>query len=282
MCEHLDADRYARLLQRIDPSTLLVCVTPLTGGVSATVVALDLIWGHGRRGKLVARQHGERDRARNPNVARDEFRLLQVAAEQGIVVPTPVYCGDADDLFPVPILVVAFVEGETDFAPVDLNRSLDQAATQLAQIHRLPLSDLAFLPTLSRELEPAPEFPDLVLGEIRIREALARVQPARQSNETVVLHGDYWPGNLLWRDGKLAAVIDWEDACLGDPLADLANSRLEVNWAFGAEAMRIFTERYCVAHPVDLRDLPYWDLRAAMKPCGKLMTWGLKRTTNIG
>jgi aminoglycoside phosphotransferase (APT) family kinase protein len=35
-----------------------------------------------------------------------------------------------------------------------------------------------------------------------------------------LLHGDYWPDNTLWRDGRLVCVIDWEDAALGDPLAD--------------------------------------------------------------
>jgi aminoglycoside phosphotransferase (APT) family kinase protein len=38
-----------------------------------------------------------------------------------------------------------------------------------------------------------------------------------------VLHGDYWPGNVLWRDGRLVGVIGWEEAAFGDPLADLAN-----------------------------------------------------------
>jgi aminoglycoside phosphotransferase (APT) family kinase protein len=33
---------------------------------------------------------------------------------------------------------------------------------------------------------------------------------------------------VLWRDGRIVAVIDWEDAQVGDPLADLANTRLEL------------------------------------------------------
>lgn len=45
----------------------------------------------------------------------------------------------------------------------------------------------------------------------------------------------------MWRDGQLAAVIDWEDAQLGDPLADVANARLEILWAFGIEAMLRFS-----------------------------------------
>jgi aminoglycoside phosphotransferase (APT) family kinase protein len=35
------------------------------------------------------------------------------------------------------------------------------------------------------------------------------------------LHADLMPGNLLLRDGRLAAVIDLESACVGDPAVDL-------------------------------------------------------------
>jgi aminoglycoside phosphotransferase (APT) family kinase protein len=38
----------------------------------------------------------------------------------------------------------------------------------------------------------------------------------------VWLHGDLHPRNVLMRDGKLSAVIDWGDMCKGDPATDLA------------------------------------------------------------
>lgn len=36
------------------------------------------------------------------------------------------------------------------------------------------------------------------------------------------LHGDLHPRNVLMRDGKILAVIDWGDMCAGDPATDLA------------------------------------------------------------
>lgn len=36
-----------------------------------------------------------------------------------------------------------------------------------------------------------------------------------------IVHGDYRPGNMMVRDGKMAAVFDWELCTLGDPLADV-------------------------------------------------------------
>jgi aminoglycoside phosphotransferase (APT) family kinase protein len=38
-----------------------------------------------------------------------------------------------------------------------------------------------------------------------------------------VVHGDFWPGNLLAGGGQILGVIDWESACLqGTPTRDLA------------------------------------------------------------
>ncbi len=116
---------------------------------------------------------------------------------------------------------------------------LHQTACHLSRIHRVDASrhDLSFLPkqeALARKiLERRPVSPKDEWNEGRIRRALERVWPFPRSNPDVLLHGDFWPGNLLWKEGGLVAVIDWEDAALGDPLADVANARLEILWAFG-------------------------------------------------
>jgi aminoglycoside phosphotransferase (APT) family kinase protein len=113
------------------------------------------------------------------------------------------------------------------------------------------------------------------MHEGRIRDALETAWPLARTNDAVLLHGDYWPGNLLWRDGRLVAVIDWEDARVGDPLADVANTRLELLWAFDADAVETFTSLYRSMTAIDVTNLPYWDLAAALKPCGRLAGWGL-------
>jgi len=91
-----------------------------------------------------------------------------------------------------------------------------------------------------------------------------------------VLYGDFWPGNVLYRADKLLAVIDWEDAGRGDPLADLANARLEITAQWGAPAAAEFTRRYRAPVPcLDCAALPCWDLCAALRPAGRLAGWGL-------
>ena len=50
------------------------------------------------------------------------------------------------------------------------------------------------------------------------------------------LHGDLTPGNVLVRDGRLSAVIDWSCAGAGDPTVDL-----EVAWnLLTAEAREVY------------------------------------------
>jgi aminoglycoside phosphotransferase (APT) family kinase protein len=121
-----------------------------------------------------------------------------------------------------------------------------------------------------------PAAQDEALREGRIRAALARAWPPPGRNGPVLLHGDFWPGNTLWRYGKLAAVIDWEDAGYGDPLADLANGRLEIAMLLGTAAMREFTRHYrALMGSLDYTGLPAWDLCAALRPAGKMASWGL-------
>jgi aminoglycoside phosphotransferase (APT) family kinase protein len=81
---------------------------------------------------------------------------------------------------------------------------------------------------------------------------------------------------VLWRDGRVVGVIDWEDATFGDPLADLAVARQELWWFFGSDSARSFTGEYLTLRPeVDAGALPVWDLWAALRPAGKLAGWGL-------
>jgi aminoglycoside phosphotransferase (APT) family kinase protein len=107
---------------------------------------------------------------------------------------------------------------------------------------------------------------DNIVPEAAIRKAVEANWPLPQVNEGTVLHNDYWPGNVLWRDSRIVAVIDWEEAAFGDPMADLANIRLEIVWHFGTAAMNMLTDEYLARRPsVGTATLPVWDLRAALR-----------------
>ncbi len=270
---------FARVVQKIDPQGQLIHAREMKGGVSARVTALEFTRGNGKRQKVLVRQHGAIDLAQNPQVATTEFRLLQALRAEGLAVPEPLYLEQSGGLFSTPFIVVEYVEGRTEFAPADVPACIAQLAAFLARLHRVDCTrlDLPFLPRqeeyYARRLRDRPARLDESLDEGRIRATLEAAWPLTHHNPTVVLHGDFWPGNVLWRAGKLTAVVDWEDAALGDPLADLGNCRLELLWAFGREVMLDFTHRYLALYPVDLTNLPYWDLCAALRSSFQIESW---------
>lgn len=91
----------------------------------------------------------------------------------------------------------------------------------------------------------------------------------------MLLHGDFWPGNLLWRQGRLAAILDWEDAALGDPMADVAGAYLELTWALGPAAAARFVSRYEADRTLDRRRLALWTIYVASAGCHYMHLWGL-------
>lgn len=270
-------DAIEQVIQRLAPGSQLLRTWSLHGGVSAQVTAVEVVQPDGQSRKLLIRRHGLRDRQRNPLIATTEFRLLQLLQQAAVAAPAPYYLDQAGEFFNNPCLVMDYVEGATEFAPTHMTDFVEQMAIHLAQIHQVDTTryDLSFLANYGKGFDERPACPDGSLQEAEIRDRLEARWPIPQINPAVLLHGDFWPGNLLWREGRLAAVIDWEDAAVGDPLADVGNCRLELLWALGVEAMIRFTEHYQRITTLDWANLPYWDLCAALRPAGKLHTWGL-------
>jgi aminoglycoside phosphotransferase (APT) family kinase protein len=274
-----DHEKFEQLILKIDPQSRLLHTWELTGGVSARVTAIEIERPDGLNRRLVVRQHGPNDLQRNPNIAGDEFNLLQILQSAGVPAPVPCYFDQSCDIFPASFVVVEYIEGHTEFSPVNRNDFLLSVAVHLAQFHSTDWSrfDLSFLPdqvTLYNEkLRARPTKLDDSLEEGSIRDILEPAWPFPNRNRSVLLHGDYWPGNILWHKSRLAGIIDWEDAHVGDPLADLAISRLEILWAFDMDAMRTFTRQYQSLLKLDFSSLPYWDLCAALRPAFQIATW---------
>jgi aminoglycoside phosphotransferase (APT) family kinase protein len=271
--------KFEQLVQKIDPQSKLLRAWELKGGVSAQVTALEIERPDGQTKKMIVRQHGDVDLKRNPYIAADEFKLLHILRSAGLATPAPYYIDQSGQIFPTPYVVIEYIEGKTEFAPAHVTDLIPQLATHLARIHTVDCSnlDLSFLPKqaerYTEKLRERPTNIDESLDEGRIRDMLASVWPLSQQNTSVLLHGDFWPGNILWKDGQLVAVIDWEDAALGDPLADVANTRLEILWAFGIDAMHSFSQHYQSMTSIDFTNLPVWDLFAALRPASKISEW---------
>jgi aminoglycoside phosphotransferase (APT) family kinase protein len=262
---------FAQLVQTIAPQGKLLRTWQLKGGISAAMTALEIERPDGHTSRMILRRPSAEALKRNPRAAEDEYKLLQLMKSLGLATPTPYHLDRSGALFAEPYIVIEYVEGQPEFALARSTYSMRQIATHLARIHSVDCSnlDVSFLPkqatTFADRFGKRPTIVDRSLDEGRIRDTLESAWPLPQLNASVLLHGDYWPGNILWRDDQLVAVIDWEDAALGDPLIDLAISRLDLLWIFGIEAMHSFTQHYTAIMRIDYTNLPYWDLCAALR-----------------
>lgn len=177
-----------------------------------------------------------------------EYRVL-AACGSGVRVPTPLLAVDDPGVIGAPFYVMSYVPGEvlTDELPLGLEpmrqraRVGQQLVEALVEIHALDwrragLGDLdRGGDYLRRQLR---RFADLwrryrwrAIDEIDEAHArLSELCPA--SGERALVHGDFRLGNVIFsteEPARLRAVVDWEMAAIGDPLADLGY--LTANWA---------------------------------------------------
>lgn len=260
-------EEFAAMLRGVGLSGEVIDVQPLAGGFSSAVLAIDVLDTGGRRRGFVARRHGVSALEKNPYLARQEYDLLKVLYPEGLPVPEPVGLSRPSQAGEAAWLFVDRLENNPHACPGDPLVIAEAFAHLLETVHAIDLeaAGLGFLPMhveiVDRILAHAP----VSDGEREIRARLApHWPPVVTRRGDVVLHGDLWAGNVLWNEGRIAGVVDWEDAARGDPLADLANTRLETLWAYGAEAMNCLTVTYYDRTGREGGTLPVWDLAAAL------------------
>ncbi|MCZ6665353.1 MAG: phosphotransferase [Gammaproteobacteria bacterium] len=268
------------LAEKAVPGCTLLHWRPLHGGISYAMTAVDIRTGNGDARTIVVRVPSAELSAYDPQCIEDEFRLLEITRAQGLPTPTPLYLHRKAAASPANCMVLDYIEG---VPAVHAGNPIDcahQFAAHLVAIHRIDetAADIGFLKErrvfLADWLAKTPKGLDESLNEGEIRNALHDSGPIRPDrNGRVLLHGDFWPGNILWRDERIAGVIDWEEAVRGDPVMDVAITRLDLMWTYGRDAMDAFTENYRSLSGFDLADLPYWDLWAALRPMGALDVW---------
>ncbi|MGF6821298.1 aminoglycoside phosphotransferase (APT) family kinase protein [Microbacterium sp. ZKA21] len=149
-------------------------------------------------------------------------------AELGVRSPVPIVAGRPSDAFPWPWSVVPWIDGSTVFgsARSDSGRWAPQLAAALVVLHDPAPADAPHNPVRG---VPLIDRDDVMSERLTAHQELSALRTAWDaglaapvSSERVWIHGDLHPGNILVRDGSLAALIDFGDVTAGDPAYDLA------------------------------------------------------------
>ena len=165
--------------------------------------------------------------------------LLRALKGQDLPVPAVPWASPNEDLLGTPFIIMEKLPGrmfllwdphpDFDRAPSAIaTRWLDIAAL-LARFHQVDaervLRDWEAPRTLSEELAIWPNVlkhaqdPAWLAAGSALGEKLLATQPANP--RIGLVHGDYQPGNMLYEQGQLTGVIDWELAGIGAQLLDV-------------------------------------------------------------
>jgi aminoglycoside phosphotransferase (APT) family kinase protein len=259
----MDAEARVRGL---DPSARLLSTEPLAGGVSSHTRRLVFEAGGGVQAVVERRPKAMPGKPPPSERAAREAALLACLPNLGIPAPR------LRRFEPPDTLVLDFLEGATDPPPGAPASVIGPMAALLAALHRLGPEH--GLPPLQAFTDPLADLrtwrPDLFPPDT---DRGATCPPF--TGAARLLHGDFWMGNLLWRDGGLAGLLDWEDACLGDPMAELAAACCDLHSRFGADAAEALVCAYAALAPVDRARLAWWDLYMPTAQLTYMDSWEL-------
>lgn len=154
----------------------------------------------------------------------------QLAKHLNTPISEPIFEGKADENYPWPWMIVKWNEGENpDF---EKENEYEKLAIDLAQfinqLHAVPLSDgpLSRRGTPLKSVDAETRAAIASLQDDIDVEAMAELwnslsQLPEWTQEPVWVHGDLLPGNILVKNNRVSAVIDFSDVGVGDPAADL-------------------------------------------------------------
>lgn len=268
-------DPYGVLVTRLFPGAELKAMMRLAGGVSADVHRLDLNLDDGDTTSLVLRAHGASHSGHSADL---EYQLLLALHQVGVPVPEPLLVDVSGSLLADPFTVMAYIEGTSAVPAGQEDQHIEVMAEVLTMIHGVTAADL---PTLPARNDPIPEVFDYLPEGPEWEELRAHLRSLTDTaymESPKLLHGDFWPENLLWQNGAIAAILDWEDAALGDPLSDVACCRVELRYKFGKASMEKFTQAYARHQIVDLERLALWQIYVAAAAQRFMGEWGLSPT----
>jgi aminoglycoside phosphotransferase (APT) family kinase protein len=250
----------------VGPGSRVLSVEPLAGGTSSAVHAVRVDNGASGPLELVLRRFVRLDwLAEEPDLASREAAALEVLAE--IALPTPrLVAVDADgSVAGEPSVLMTRLPGWIEWDPPAVDGFLRALAQPLPVIHSVAvpqgvsLPDYAPYPLRMHRPPVWASRPDVWERAIALLES-----PPPAACEGVFIHRDYHPGNVLWEDGRVTGIVDWVNASIGSPWADVGHCRMNVFSELGDDAADRFLQLYRAVSGRTDDYHPYWDISAAI------------------
>jgi Ser/Thr protein kinase RdoA (MazF antagonist) len=229
--------------------------TRLQGGVTTSVYRVT-----SGTGQFVLRVFDNEEwLASEPDLVIHETAALRHAAGHGIATPEWIASESDASRCGFPVLLMAFLPGRVQIAPIDLDDWLQQLASTLYRLHQIPAGDYGWRYRHWYDLDAleAPRWSAHPALWSKAQQILGQQPPA---STPLFLHRDYHPMNVLFERDQISGVVDWINACIGARGVDLAHCRNNLVALYGVETADRFLAHYETLAGAPDPDQPYWDL----------------------
>ncbi|RCX17082.1 phosphotransferase family enzyme [Fontibacillus phaseoli] len=241
----------------------VVQVTPLQGGISSAVVALEVYHGENNEQiHWVIRQFTDTNWLQiEPDLALHETAALQAARPTGLPSPEWIAADPDGKRCGLPTVLMSRLPGRVVLPPqapsLPWLQGLAGIAAKLHASKAEPISWNYFTYNKIERLQ-IPEWTTKPAAWAKIIECLQGPLPGYAPR---LIHRDFHPANVLWQDEHVSGVVDWVNACQGPAGIDTGHCRLNLVQLYGTETADIFLKAYLdskgsVAEAAN----PYWDM----------------------
>lgn len=218
-----------------------------------------------------------------------EFEVLRALEPSRVPAPRPRWLDATGTSLGRPSLIMRREPGACDYFVINGDRPLgvrvqlaERFCDLLAEIHLVDWRSLA-MGTFLGDPGPWASVAELDRWEAVLRRDQLAAYPeldlatewlrasAPRSTKTVLVHGDFKPGNALLEGEQITALLDWELAHLGDPMEDLGwvtqPLRTKEHLIPGAWERPQMFERYARATGIDVDEasVEWWNVFACYK-----------------
>ena len=272
----LTDEQFQRIVETVVPGHRLLSATPAQAAYTNSVHILRCASSGGNETRLAVKRMSDDP---DPERAAADFHGLRIARNHGIPAPEPLHLDRTGELLGLPGIVTGFIEGEQISRPKDVRSWAVDIARMLLRVHDIRPSaedrahiydgrwmGLYFLrDSWPETMAGHPLTEPIFEAVLELRSGLRRVRPA-------FLHMDYWPGNILWRGGRISGLVDWDAASYGDPALDVGYFRMNMYLRGVKEAAGVFLDCY-EAESGPVENLAFWELACAARPLPAPALW---------
>ena len=216
----------------------------LRGGTASAVHLLTVATPAGGTRRAVLRRYVWPElNLEEPDLAEREARTLTFVARLAVPTPELLAADTGGDEAGVPAVLMSWLPGSVRWWPPNTGQWLTGLAALLPVIHAALPPPLGTIPPFAPYHQASYQPPAWARWPGMWERAVEICHQPAPAGPRVFLHRDFHPGNVLWQRRAVTGVVDWPNASIGPPSADVGHCRANL-FPYGPAAVSRFTRAW--------------------------------------